>query len=87
MTNLPANDWASQVFEREVGGNSAPTAVKELIRQIVAAESPAAPLSDVQLTEELARQGCRIARRTVTKYRQALKIEPAERRRVPSAGL
>ena len=73
----------SRGFEKEVGGNSAPTAVKELIRQIVAAESPAAPLSDVQLTEELARQGCRIARRTVTKYRQALKIEPAERRRGP----
>ena len=77
----------SRGFEKEVGGNSAPTAVKELIRQIVAAESPAAPLSDVQLTEELARQGCRIARRTVTKYRQALKIEPAERRRAPLAGL
>jgi len=77
----------SRGFEQQVGGNSAPTAVKELIRQIVAAESPAAPLSDVQLTEQLARQGCRIARRTVTKYRQALKIEPAERRRAPAAGL
>ena len=77
----------SRGFEKEVGGNSAPTAVKELIRQIVAAESPAAPLSDVQLTEELARQGSRIGRRTVTKYRHALKIEPAERRRVPPAGL
>ena len=76
----------SRGFEKEVGGNSAPTAVKELIRQIVASESPAAPLSDVQLTAELARQGCCIARRTVTKYRQGLKIESAERRRLPQTG-
>jgi len=75
----------SRGVEHQAGGSSASTAVKELIRQLIAAEAPTAPLSDSQLMELLAQQGCRIARRTVTKYRQALKLEPAERRRAPSA--
>jgi RNA polymerase sigma-54 factor len=75
----------SRGVEQQTGGSSASTAVKELIRQLIAAEAPTAPLSDSQLMELLAQQGCRIARRTVTKYRLALKIEPADRRRAPSA--
>lgn len=73
----------SRGVEQPSGSTSAATAVKELIRQLVATELPSAPWSDEQLTQQLAQQGCRIARRTVTKYRQGLKIEPAERRRIP----
>jgi RNA polymerase sigma-54 factor len=54
-----------------------------LIRELIAAETPARPLSDVALARELAMQGLKVARRTVTKYRQQLKIEPAQRRSRP----
>jgi RNA polymerase sigma-54 factor len=62
------------------GGASAPTAVKELVRKLIAAEARQAPLSDAELARQLEQQGFRIARRTVTKYRQALHIDPVERR-------
>ena len=57
------------------------TAIRSLIHDMIAAEPPAAPVSDAELARELARQGLTVARRTVTKYRQLLRIEPAERRR------
>lgn len=57
------------------------TAVRGVIAELVAAEDPGAPLSDVQLAARLARQGIRVARRTVTKYRQQLKLPPADARR------
>ena len=40
------------------------------------------PLSDAQIAQLLAQQGLVVARRTVTKYRQALRIDPVDRRRV-----
>jgi len=54
--------------------------VRALIKQLVAAESPAKPLSDSQLAELLEGQGIQVARRTVAKYREALKIAPANLR-------
>jgi RNA polymerase sigma-54 factor len=65
----------------EAGGNASSTAVRALIRQLVAAESPDKPLSDSQLSDMLAEQGIQVARRTVAKYREALKIAPANLRR------
>lgn len=62
------------------GGACSPTAVRGLIRDLIAAEPPSQPLSDVALARALALQGLQVARRTVTKYRQQLRIEPAERR-------
>ena len=57
------------------------TAIRGLIRDIIAAEKPGAPLSDADITRQLERQGLVVARRTVTKYRQMLKVESVERRR------
>jgi RNA polymerase sigma-54 factor len=57
------------------------TAIRGLIKDIIEAESPDAPLSDAEITRQLAQQGLIVARRTVTKYRQMLKIEAVERRR------
>lgn len=57
------------------------TAIRGLIKDIIEAESPDAPLSDAEITRQLAQQGLMVARRTVTKYRQMLKIEAVERRR------
>ncbi len=56
-------------------------AVKEKLRQIVDDEDKSSPYSDDQLVDELNKQGVKIARRTVTKYRKALGIESSTRRR------
>ena len=65
----------------EAGGNASSTAVRALIRQLVDAEDPAKPLSDSQLSQMLEEQGIQVARRTVAKYREALKIAPASLRK------
>lgn len=57
------------------------TAIRGLIKDIIESESPDAPLSDAEITRQLAQQGLVVARRTVTKYRQMLKIEAVDRRR------
>ena len=57
------------------------TAIRGLIKDIIEAENADAPLSDAEITRQLAQQGLMVARRTVTKYRQMLKIEAVERRR------
>jgi len=56
-------------------------AVKDTLKDIVADEDKASPLSDDQLVEALASRGVKIARRTVTKYRKALGIESSSRRK------
>jgi len=65
----------------EAGGNASSTAVRALIQQIVAAENPAKPLSDSQISQMLEEQGIQVARRTVAKYRDALKIAPTQLRK------
>jgi RNA polymerase sigma-54 factor len=65
----------------EAGGNASSTAVRALIRQLVAAEPTGKPLSDSQLSLMLEEQGIQVARRTVAKYREALRIAPAGQRK------
>jgi RNA polymerase sigma-54 factor len=65
----------------ETGGNASSTAVRALIKQFVASEDAAKPLSDNQLSEMLKEQGIECARRTVAKYREALRIAPANLRK------
>ena len=65
----------------EAGGNASSTAVRALIKQIVASEDPAKPLSDSQISQMLDEQGIQVARRTVAKYREALKIAPTQLRK------
>ena len=55
--------------------------MRALIKQIVAAEDPAKPLSDSQISQMLDEQGIHVARRTVAKYREALKIAPTQLRK------
>ena len=66
----------------ESGGNASSTAVRALIKQFVAAESPKKPLSDNQMAEMLKEQGIECARRTVAKYREALRIAPTHLRKM-----
>jgi RNA polymerase sigma-54 factor len=65
----------------EAGGNASSTAVRALIKQLIAAEEPAKPLSDQQITDILKDQGIECARRTVAKYREGLRIPVANLRR------
>jgi len=65
----------------ESGGTASSTAVRALIKQFVASESPKKPLSDNQISEMLKEQGIECARRTVAKYREALRIAPTNLRK------
>jgi RNA polymerase sigma-54 factor len=65
----------------ETGGNASSTAVRALLKQFIASETPAKPLSDNQLSDLLREQGIECARRTVAKYREALRIAPANLRK------
>ena len=69
--------------ENDDGGVESRVSIKELVRHIIAAEEPAHPLSDDEVAERLSSQsGLVIARRTVTKYRKALRIPSSRQRRV-----
>ena len=63
------------------GGACSSTAIRALIKQLIAAESGKKPLSDGQLSEVLSQQGIVVARRTVAKYRESMQIPPANMRR------
>jgi RNA polymerase sigma-54 factor len=65
----------------ETGGNASSTAVRALLKQFIASEEAAKPLSDNQLSDLLKEQGIECARRTVAKYREALRIAPANLRK------
>jgi RNA polymerase sigma-54 factor len=65
----------------ESGGNASSTAVRALIKQFVQAENPKKPFSDSQLSDMLLEQGIECARRTVAKYREALRIAPTSLRK------
>jgi len=66
----------------EDGFRMSARSIHVLIRDIVAEEDPAAPLSDIRLTRALDQRGVKLARRTVTKYRDSLGIPPVEARRL-----
>jgi len=57
------------------------TAIKARVKQIIAQENLDKPLSDSKISEVLSAEGSQVARRTVAKYREALKIAPASHRR------
>jgi len=63
------------------GGSCSATAIRALMRELIAAEDRSHPLSDVQLTELLTGRGVKVARRTVTKYRRSMQLPAVESRR------
>ena len=72
--------FSSHVSTAE-GGMCSATAIRALIKKLVASENPQKPLSDSQLADLLAQQGINVARRTVAKYREALTIVPSSERK------
>lgn len=73
--------FAVRLDGAEVSG----AAVKAMVKRLIDAEPPHAPLADDTIAGLLARQGIRIARRTVAKYRDQLDIAPARARQRPMA--
>lgn len=65
----------------EGGGEASSTAIRALVKKLIAAENPAKPLSDSKLTDLLSEQGIMVARRTVAKYRESLSIPPSNQRK------
>ncbi|RQP22833.1 RNA polymerase factor sigma-54 [Piscinibacter terrae] len=71
----------SRAMPTASGGACSATAIRGVIQDMITAENPMDPLSDAEIARQLARQGLTVARRTVTKYRQMLKVPAVERRR------
>lgn len=63
------------------GGEASSTAIRALVKKLIAAENPAKPLSDSKLATLLSDQGIIVARRTVAKYRESLSIPPSNQRK------
>ena len=64
------------------GEEQSSTSVRAIIRKFIGAENPAKPLSDSKIATMLAKQGITVARRTVAKYREAMKIASSSERKV-----
>jgi RNA polymerase sigma-54 factor len=71
----------SRRLATESGGAASATAVRAVMREMIAAEDPRAPLSDAELARLLAQQGLRVARRTITKYRALMRLPSVDVRR------
>jgi len=65
----------------EAGGACSATAIRALIKQLIAAEDGRRPLSDSKISEILGQQGIVVARRTIAKYRESLQIPSVSMRK------
>jgi RNA polymerase sigma-54 factor len=72
--------FSSQVSADD-GSEQSSTAIRARIRKLIGQEDPASPLSDSRIAELLGADGINVARRTVAKYREAMKIAPSSERR------
>lgn len=63
------------------GGECSATAIRAMIKKLVAEEPPNKPLSDSKIAELLEQEGINVARRTIAKYREALNIPPSNERK------
>ncbi|MEJ2345124.1 MAG: RNA polymerase factor sigma-54 [Gammaproteobacteria bacterium] len=63
------------------GGECSATAIRAIIKKLIASENPSKPLSDSKIAEILFKQGIKVARRTVAKYREAMSLPPSNERK------
>ena len=63
------------------GGECSSTAIRAIIKKLIAAENKRKPLSDSKITELLEEKGINVARRTIAKYRESLSIPPSNERK------
>jgi RNA polymerase sigma-54 factor len=71
----------SRRLATENGGAASATAVRAVMKELIAAEDPKSPLSDAELARLLAQQGLKVARRTITKYRALMRMPSVDVRR------
>ncbi len=71
----------SRALATTSGGTCSATAIRGAIKDMIHEENPKQPLSDAHIARLLARQGLQVARRTVTKYRQMMRVPAYEMRR------
>ncbi len=72
--------FSSHVSTTE-GGVCSATAIRAIIKKLIGAENQAKPLSDSKIADLLIKQGIKVARRTVTKYREAMQISSSNERK------
>lgn len=77
---LPLRQFFGAGYAADDGEEASARSVKLRLRDLIAAEDPGRPLSDEALARVLKRQGIRIARRTIAKYREQLRILPSQQR-------
>jgi RNA polymerase sigma-54 factor len=68
-------------IKRDEGGAIASASVMEKIRQLIASEDPKRPHSDDKIAQLLKQQNIQIARRTVAKYREMMRVLPSNKRK------
>ena len=68
-------------IKRDEGGAIASASVMEKIRQLIASEDPKRPHSDDKIAQLLKRENIQIARRTVAKYREMMRVLPSNKRK------
>lgn len=81
MGTLPLKYFFSAAIEREKGEAVSVERVKNMIRDLIKEEDDTSPLSDRDVVIALGNSGINVARRTVAKYREALNIPPAHKRK------
>jgi RNA polymerase sigma-54 factor len=82
---MELKDFFGAGVATDSGDSASATAVQAHIKRLVAEENRAKPLSDNQIMLKLAEQGIVIARRTVAKYRESMRIAPASVRKAQAA--
>jgi len=70
----------SNAIQGEFGELSS-TSVKDMVKKIISEESPSKPLSDMRIVDIFKSQNITIARRTIAKYREELKIPSQSQRK------
>ena len=78
---LEFKHFFSRRLATENGGAASATAVRAVMKELIASEDPKAPLSDADLARLLAQQGLKVARRTITKYRALMRMPSVDVRR------
>ena len=78
---LPMKFFFAQGIPEDHGGSVSSRSVKEEIRELIDSEDKATPLSDQEIQQYFVGKKMRIARRTISKYRDSLKILPSHLRR------
>ena len=81
---LEFKHFFSRRLATDNGGAASATAVRAVMKELIASEDPRQPLSDADLARLLAQQGLRVARRTITKYRALMRMPSVDVRRADS---